>query len=483
MTGTGRRLSSDMALVVLAVLAVASILIVNGGPLFYYDTVGYYDQGTKALQQLGFGETATGGGGAEPAIAGGRTVDGSRSPFYSLVAALLARVGLFEGLLLFNALALFGALWLMARLVHRLCLPEANQTEILAVPVIFAAFGSLPFYAAYLMPDLMAPVLLIVLALFAAFARDMRPGEMFLAVALGSVAIVSHLSHLAIGAAMVPAVALVSLIMARRRWWLAPALALVVFGAGGLQQVAFRAVAQKAAHSDVVIRPFLTARLIQDGPGYSWLEANCPDETVPTCKLWEALQLSDDPYRLTASHIVFERSKRLGSFMLMSEDDQKAVADAQVGFYIAVARDMPVAVTVALLANVFRQTAMVSIDMTLQSDKMVLVNERIGGTLSNPLDHGRITQSRGWVDPLVGMHQVLYAISAAVAFVMILMRGVPAALRAFAVAILLGILANAFVCAGLSQPATRYGARVIWLLPLTAALLVLWMVRATREDG
>jgi hypothetical protein len=37
----------------------------------------------------------------------------------------------------------------------------------------------------------------------------------------------------------------------------------------------------------------------------------------------------------------------------------------------------------------------------------------------------------------------------------------------------LGILVNALVCGGISQPATRYGARVIWLLPMLATLLAL----------
>jgi hypothetical protein len=32
----------------------------------------------------------------------------------------------------------------------------------------------------------------------------------------------------------------------------------------------------------------------------------------------------------------------------------------------------------------------------------------------------------------------------------------------------IGVLANAFVMGGVSQPATRYGSRVIWLLPLAA---------------
>jgi hypothetical protein len=72
------------------------------------------------------------------------------------------------------------------------------------------------------------------------------------------------------------------------------------------------------------------------------------------------------------------------------------------------------------------------------------------------------------------VHSTLYIVSLAVIALLTLWPGaLPTQMRAFVVIILLGILANAFLCGGLSQPATRYGARVIWLLPLAASLCVL----------
>ena len=46
-------------------------------------------------------------------------------------------------------------------------------------------------------------------------------------------------------------------------------------------------------------------------------------------------------------------------------------------------------------------------------------------------------------------------------------------IKLFALFILIGIAVNALVCGGVSQPADRYGARVMWLLPFTAAFLLL----------
>ena len=61
-------------------------------------------------------------------------------------------------------------------------------------------------------------------------------------------------------------------------------------------------------------------------------------------------------------------------------------------------------------------------------------------------------------------------------FAALFLARAPSPLRAAAAAILLGLLANAFVCGALSGPHDRYGARAVWAALLTAAplALVLW---------
>ncbi|MGB7270723.1 MAG: hypothetical protein WBC90_14510, partial [Albidovulum sp.] len=184
--------------IVLAFLACTSVLFLNGRPLFYYDTVGYVDQGRVALTQLGLidpaGSGALGQGGAET----GHTVDGSRSPSYSLFAGVFAQAGVLEALLAMSAGALFLAVWLLARVAARVFAPGASIVASACLPLIVAGFGSLPFYIAYLMPDILAPVMILAIATVTAFGRDMRVWELLLAFALAAFAVVSHLSHFAI---------------------------------------------------------------------------------------------------------------------------------------------------------------------------------------------------------------------------------------------------------------------------------------------
>ena len=53
----------------------------------------------------------------------------------------------------------------------------------------------------------------------------------------------------------------------------------------------------------------------------------------------------------------------------------------------------------------------------------------------------------------------------------------PRELKLMANMLIIGILVNAFVCGGVSQPADRYGARVAFLLPLGLAFLQIFLQR------
>lgn len=454
-----------------------SVLALNGRPLFYFDTVGYVSQGSVALAQLGLsGSPQTGVTGHKPPKAEGvvKTVDGSRSPFYSLLAGIFERLGMLEGLLIVNAAALGLSVTLLARQIVSRHLMDANWVAVAALPLIAACFGALPFFAAYLMPDLLTPVMILTFAALAIFGPGMRPAELVLAYGIGSFAIISHLSHFPIGGLILLGSVPLAWLTRQRHWWLGPTVIALVLFTAYAQQMAFRVMSRAVAHSEVTIRPFLTARLIQDGPGYDYLAAHCPDAAIDTCALWTALQKSDDPYRLTASHITFETSAQLGSFLLMTPDAQKTVADAQVSFFKAVLIENPGGVLAAFAKNSLIQAGMFSVNMTLPTEKIAIRNTAVTGALSGPLAPGRVRYDGAWLNGLTGAQGALYAASLGFGVMLMLLPGaLPGNIRLLAVMILGGVLANALVCGGISQPASRYGARVIWLLPYLAVLLVL----------
>ena len=209
--------------------------------------------------------------------------------------------------------------------------------------------------------------------------------------------------------------------------------------------------------------------MIQDKIGYDYLTKNCPDSEIPTCVLFDALSKSDDPMRLTASHIVFHHSPGLGSFRLMSTEDQANVAQNQVGFFFDVLLEYPVRTTFAFLKNIAKQVKLNSVDMTLQTPEIVRALEGVSGLAVDEFQEGYLTKDLFWLKPVSAAHQVLYAVSFLIILVMLVWpRALNGRAKVLVTMIGIGVLANAFVMGGVSQPATRYGSRVIWLLPLAA---------------
>lgn len=473
----------------LALAGMFSVFALNGRPLFYFDTAGYVAQGETALNQLGWrvdappapstpGQDGAAAPAADVAVKG--TVDGSRSAVYALFAGLFARLGLLEGLIALNAAAVILSVWLMVRVVLRNTDP-ARSARFMAIPILAACLGSLPFFVAYLMPDLLAPVMILNLALLGVYGRRMRWPEVALALALASLAIVSHLSHLAIAILMLPVVVIAGAVLGHRRWWLLPVLVAAVLVVGFSEQLALRSAASAVAKSDVIIKPFITARLIQDGPGRDYLDRHCPDTGIPTCALAEALGRSDDPMRFTASHIVFQTNPELGSFRLLPPDQQVGVAQDQMHFFLEVLKEAPVQTTLAFAQNMMAQTLKFAVDMTIPTESQQQANADVRGSIFGPLILGRLAPADGWIGPLTQAQAALYAVSLVVlALLMVLPGRLTPQMRALALIVLAGILANALVCGGISQPATRYGARVIWLLPLMATLMAMLAGRADR---
>ena len=96
---------------------------------------------------------------------------------------------------------------------------------------------------------------------------------------------------------------------------------------------------------------------------------------------------------------------------------------------------------------------------------------------------GNLTGDRAWIAPLTYAHAAVYAVSLLVlAGMLMAARRVPGRARAFALMLVIGVMANAFVCGALSQAATRYGGRVIWLLPFAAAFLVTVALACPRAE-
>ena len=196
----------------------------------------------------------------------------------------------------------------------------------------------------------------------------------------------------------------------------------------------------------------------------------CPTDPEPTCALLDALSLSDDPTRLSATNISFSSKPSNGSFQLMAADDQLEVTQQQFQFFLDVLLDRPIETSLSFAGNVLRQLTLNSVNMTLQTDAMVKKGRGVTGMAWGDFGPGRLTADTGWLAFADPAQSALYALAALSVLGFLASGRLPPAVATFLIMILIGIVVNAIVCGGLSQPANRYGARVIWLLPVAAAI-------------
>lgn len=510
--------SSGIVLVALA--AALSVFLLNGVGLFYYDTGGYLAAGDRVLTALGAArqpdeiarvpepqagaspsaepmqsitteapapEVNAGSShpvtpgseigvktGSEPTApeTGPNVTIGSRSAAYGVALALALRSGWLDGMVLVNLAALWLALWLVARTLRPFASGHA-ALRLSAFMVLAGCAGSLPFYVAFLMPDIFAPILILVMALVASHGQDMRWWEMGLALLLAVLAVLFHPSHLVMAALLLPLGIILSPTRLRMRLMLAALLGLIVVGLGVGERIAFSRAVSKVQGGVVLYLPFLTARLIDDGPGRAFLAGVCPDPARATCKLMENLTRAGDfPERFDAPVILFDRTPDYGSYRLLSETDQRLIAAEQVSFALEVAATQPLGIAAAVAGNVLHQLSLSRIDMTLATPDIVARLVAPGGGLDPSYADGRLGHlSAFWRDLLWAGQAAVYLASALWLTVGLLRRGGPLAGEKRLVAmILLGILVNALVCGAISEPADRYGARVMFLLPLTCLM-------------
>ncbi len=458
-----------------------AVLLINGAPLFYFDTAGYLRQGDSIFQILGLFPDAIAAQESVGALAtNDGIVIGSRSVIYAIFLSVISLTGTLWSGVVAQASVLVAVSLLISVKAMDMAKVTLSAPRVTAISLVAASLGSAGFYVTSLMPDIFAPILLLSMAALVAFAPVLRFWSSFGLVTIGMVAVVVHPSHLAIAFLMVPVCMVVAHLFQTGRFWRSMMLVALIPLAGTLERLSFNVAVEQATESDVVYLPFATARLISDGPGLDFLKGVCPSPKWATCALFAKLHSAN---QLSPEKILFSQTAEDGSFSLLSPDDRKAVSAESAAFMRAVIKTRPFAVISAATRNTLEQLGLVSVKMTIPNPNMSVSATSIYPGFPESLKAGRlIADDPAWLPGLKRAHQAYYLLALIIVLGLATFRksGVPANLRAFAVLVLIGILANAFVTGAISQPADRYGARVVFLIPMLAVLL--WMIRPPRPE-
>lgn len=362
-----------------------------------------------------------------------------------------------------QALLVSHLLWVVQRVVRGGATARAH----LGVCLVAAALTTAPFTVALLMPDVFAPAVVLALALLGFAGAALSRAETAWFGVVAALGIAAHLAHLPLALAMVG----IALLAGRWRGALAAAVPVAM-------AVAVVLATTWVGHGRAALSPhgatFLLARLQADGPATAVLRARCPGAGWYLCGFLDRLPMDANDFLWAPDSPVNRDAAGQARFLggaMISPEAAEIVA--------ATLRAHPAEVALAVARNAAAQAVTAGIGDTLG-------NEHLAAALRPRLEQGfparevaafdASLQARGALRGAVGWLAPVHAAALVAALPLIglaLWRRGGGLAAWIALAVVLGVVANAVATGGLSGVFPRYQARLAWLLPVMAAMLAL----------
>jgi hypothetical protein len=442
------------AFVIAATLSWPMLLVT--APLGYFDTLSYLQTGARTLDlalsvvQVAPSEAAVGA----DAAAGVATADDAgtvrqlRSFVYS---AFLYLASLMPGGMVL-ATIIQTAATIMVLFAFVTVVPQVGMA--LAGGAVLAGLTTLPWFASYAMPDILAAAVILYFALLAFGISHVGRGWRITLALIATFAVVSHYGHIPLAFGLMLA-ALAACALRRSLTVSVAAMAILpVMLAVGLNLTA-SAVTLDGPSLAPKRLPILLARAIDDGPAAWHLRDACPEAGYAICDIFPQ-GVPDD----------------ISSF-LWSNEGISSATPAEL--------DAIRAEEGTIIWNAFRAYPVEQLASLLANTGLQMIS--IGTEHVNPLErtgeNGNLASANGMRDayPALAMFDSITfwgtlaatAVAALVWAAGLLPRGAGWALGVC----LIGMFGNAFIFGGLSAPVDRYQSRVAWIFPALA--LVLWI--------
>jgi hypothetical protein len=446
------------AAILLGALLMMWPAIFNRYPLLYPDSITYLENGAPVARALFLHQLSD--------------YYGMRSFIYSLGILPFHWNTTLWPIVALQALLTAYVIWLVVQSI----LPQRTVSWYLALAALLSLLTSVSWFVSLIMPDILGPVLYLCMYLLV-FARDTlsRPERIVVAV-IAWWAVASHATHLLLAAGI--CVLLAAFWVVFRRGFMSGHLKAV----GELAAIVIlAAVSQFALHAYLYGEPslngerppFLTARLIADGPGRWYLEQHCSETKFAGCGRVRELRDDADQFLWGAD----------GVWKTSSAEAQDQMLHEEIPFALATLRTYPRAQLSKSAANFWQQLNSFEIGFDA-NDWMVQQFVHVF-----PNGEARFLQSRQAINDLpfdfLSMIQywtVLASLALIVIFGALQWRRWSSRPVGLAVVIIPAVIANAFVTGVLSTVEDRYQSRVVWLVPFLAATLIfVWLANRQAE--
>jgi len=359
-------------------------------------------------------------------------------------------------------------------LVVRSLLPQRTVFWYLSLVMILSLLTSASWFASLIMPDILGPLLYLCIYLLV-FARDTlsRPERIAVAV-VACWAVASHATHLMLGAGICLLLAALWAIfrkgfMSGRLKALGEVAAIVMLAA--IAQLALNSYLYGKPSLNGERPPFLTARLIADGPGRWYLEQHCSETKFAGCGRVRDLGHDSDQF-LWADD---------GVWRMSSTETREQMLREEIPFALATLRTYPRAQLTISGANFWQQLNTFEIgfdpndwmvqqfDEAFPAGKAQFLQSRQAG---NDLPFDFLSMIQNWT--------VVVSLALILAFALLLWRRWTFRLAGLSLVIISAVLANALVTGVLSTVEDRYQSRVVWLIPFLAVTFIFVWIAGPR---
>jgi hypothetical protein len=371
----------------------------------------------------------------------------------------------------------------------------------LALMAALAGLTAIPWFTSQLMPDFLAPVLVLAVVLLGvgdasvarpdphpdplpqrgrggaggnvgtpspalrerAGVRALSAAERLWLAFLIALAAASHLSHLGVLLGLLVCVVPVRKLCGLAAW---PRAGGIPLGAAAAASIAFLVASNAVMWGKPVVSPygsvFPLARQLANGPAVAWLRANCPGYVL--CDHLDRVGTDSDRILWDADSALWAG----GDETVMAPEASKILAGT--------IRTFPGEVAANALRDSAHQLVKVRIGDSLIPDGL---DTKVLNNLQKHLPHevARFTAARQINDrldivPAMNLLILGTMMLSVLALPWLLWRAHDRKLTAAVLLVLLALLGNAVICGATSKPHHRYQARVAWLLPLMAGVAV-----------
>jgi hypothetical protein len=492
-TSRPRLRATLMALI--GALMLMSATLVIGRPSVFTDTDDYYAQGRSVVSAVekwalhgvpivdwddaDYRLSHSDGGDEEPV----HNQDGARSVYYGFALYTLQSIGtlwLFAFAQALVASSLLYALW-------RAAAPRARGWSYILLMVGLSAVSTLPVFTAFAMPDVFAGLAAISTVLLMVYPDRFKWPAQLALWALLAAAMNFHMSNL------ITAMGLTAASIAALLYFKAPWSHLIKRVATVLLAAVVAVAAAKAYATMVKLRsgddlghpPFLTARVLADGPGRKYLAHACQDAAPYAICAFKWMPLDD------SEDILWSDDPERGIFNLSEFPMREKMTREDSKFALASTLYDPVGQVAASLDNWREQIFNVRLDEPLLNPGYYLHDPywkttNLPKLIKSTGEHCGKTPGNCAVafDP-----EYLAVLDGVIAFAAALFVGYrlyrlnfiamwtrrdfdDPVFRASIAAVLLivAVILNAAVCGALSGPFPRYQARIVWLFTCSALL-------------